>query len=205
MTILTDKDITPIRMRQARLLLSSGLSRKDVCSQVFGCSETDLLMYTQEWKEPNIKAKTLKRMIEDGALLGDQPLGTYICYLLDRLDESVALIISEPSSRQHQAENIALYSARLDLVLYNNALAKSHLEDAHSEFHHDSHSQLLRCYEKSLYNSYAKNESESWINRKLDPCVGDFGLEEQENRMKGKDQYNHNVTTYALITEKLSN
>jgi hypothetical protein len=199
--LLTDENITSIQMREARLLLSCGLNLGQVCRQVFGSDTGSISVYTSR---NSIKSKTLKRMIEDGALLGGQPLGSYICYLLDKLDEMIAIGASEPHSPQHSAENVALYSARLDLALYNNALAKSHLEQAHSQFNQDSHSSFLSYYERSLYNSYARNESESWVNRRLDPCVGDFGLEEKENRMQGKDQYNHELKIYAEITEHLS-
>lgn len=83
------KVITGDRVRRARFALCTGSTRIKVAKRIFKFSPKTLRRYMQK---DDIRSKVLKRAIEEGEELRDQPLGLLICYLLDKRDETQALL-----------------------------------------------------------------------------------------------------------------
>jgi len=85
------KVITGERIRKTRIALASGSSRKRVAEEIFKVSPRTFRRYLST-DEPI--AKALKRAVEDGELLKNEPLATLICMLIDKRD---ALMIESQS------------------------------------------------------------------------------------------------------------
>lgn len=72
------------RVRKARFALCQGSTRIDVAEKIFRVSPKTLRRYMHK---DDIRSRVLKRAIEEGEALRNEPLGALICYLLDKRDE----------------------------------------------------------------------------------------------------------------------
>lgn len=78
------KVITGDRVRRARIALSMGKTNKEVADKIFNLSTRTLMRYAEG---DDIRSRILKRAINEGEVLRNEPLGTFICYLLDKRDD----------------------------------------------------------------------------------------------------------------------
>ena len=79
--------ITGDRLRRARFALCTGGTRIEVAKNIFKVSPKTLRRYMSK---DDIRSKILKRSIEEGEALRNEPLGTLICYLLDQKEEALS-------------------------------------------------------------------------------------------------------------------
>ena len=86
------KVLTPYRVRRARLELCRGMMRTEVATEVFKISPKTMNRYMNR---DHPRGRVLAGAIELGESLRFEPLGLFICYLHDRVDEILAARFSD--------------------------------------------------------------------------------------------------------------
>ena len=127
------------RVRKARFALSQGTKRIDVAEKIFKVSAKTLRRYMYK---DDIRSKVLKRAIEEGEALKNEPLGSLICYLLDKYDEIQAQLGEYRYQLPKEESDICLDSLRI----------KEEDEDEYIRL-----SNLAKRYQERLEQAYSDN------------------------------------------------
>ena len=150
----------PENMMACRRLLASGWCFARLSRQFLNCTPQKLKAYLKETWNPY--SQTLNRMIEDGLILSEQPLGQYICYLMDRLDKLSALRSDSDPTRQADINySISMHSARLLSALNANRSVK--INQSKTWIRTEPDEVLEHNLVKSLNRSYKRNIRCSWV------------------------------------------
>jgi len=127
------------RVRKARFALCNGTTRIDVAEKIFKVSPKTLRRYMHK---DDIRSRVLKRAIEEGEALRNEPLGSLICYLLDKRDETQAQL--EEYRYQLPKDESAICLDRLEVS-----------EEDEAEYLRLN--QLLKTYTERLEQAYSDN------------------------------------------------
>jgi len=121
------KVLTPYRVRRARLELCRGMMRTEVATEVFKISPKTMNRYMNR---DHPRGRVLANAIELGESLRFEPLGLFICYLHDRVDEIVAARFSsgaiEDATRDRMAKEIETCFDLISEAYHMNNTIKEH-------------------------------------------------------------------------------
>ena len=152
--------LDPEIMMSCRRLLVNGWSLDQLSKRFLDCEPKHLKSYIKG--KMSVHSRILNRMVQDGLFLADEPLGQYICYLLDRLDRLFALSLNaEPSKLKDIKFSIAQHSAKLRSAINANESVRRNTAttwvytERDDSFKHD----LMR----SLTHSFTRNKKSSWV------------------------------------------
>lgn len=127
------------RVRKARFALCQGTTRIDVAEKIFKVSPKTLRRYMHK---DDIRSRVLKRAIEEGEALRNEPLGSLICYLLDKCDEIQAQLSEYRYQLPKEESDICLDSLKI----------KEEDEDEYIRL-----SNLAKRYQERLEQAYSDN------------------------------------------------
>jgi len=121
------KVLTPYRVRRARLELCLGMTRTEVAPKVFGISPKTMNRYMER---EATRGYVLADAIELGESLRGEPIGLFICYLYDKVDELLAARFSseaiDDAARDSVIRDLESYDELTSAAYHMNNTIRAH-------------------------------------------------------------------------------
>lgn len=152
--------ISPHRVRRTRTALCLGKTKEQVAKNIFKVSYQTLKLYM---RKDDPRSRTLKRAVEEGEALRDQPLGELICYLLDKRENILGQLLADQeaalqASREKHKE-LEIYSQRLEQALSDNLMLRGYRKEAQNALMVVNSNRHLGLIQETVLKSESKISS----------------------------------------------